>query len=110
MQEKEVCEICLHTITNPICADCYLNHARSWLIDFGACNMEIRRALKEIKSRLPEETLNEHECIICNMEKVSLCMYCAFLRSSKTLLKVSAVSGDAKKAYLESLENQCFGE
>ena len=84
---REMCELCMHQITNPICANCYLKHARSWLRDFGLSDIEIKQALSKIKEKLPRETLNEHVCVICGKEQISICMYCAFLRSSKILLQ-----------------------
>lgn len=88
--EKEVCSICLHAISNPVCTKCYLKHARYWLKDFGLKDEKIEETLRKIKQNLPEESLNEHKCVICGKEIVSICAYCAFLRTSQTILQLHA--------------------
>jgi hypothetical protein len=101
MENDESCEICLHVISNPICIDCYLKHAKLWLQDFGLNEKQIERVMEKIQEKLPKETLNEHECIICGKQKVGVCIYCAFLRTSSILLKLNAPT-KAVEAYLES--------
>lgn len=99
--ENETCQVCLRRITNPICAGCYLRHARYWLRDFGLTEEQADKAIEKIKKRLPRETLNEHECVICKKGKLSICMYCAFLKTSKVILKID-LNKKNKEAYLDS--------
>ena len=101
MQNKEVCEICLRRISNPVCTKCYLKHAILWLRDFGLSDSQIKKVVERIKARLPKETLNEHRCILCGKNTVSICAYCAFLRSSDMILKLDA-DEEYKNAFLES--------
>ena len=98
--EQENCQLCLRGITNPICVSCYLKHARLWLRDFGLTEKQVERAMEKIKARMPEETLNEHECVICKNGKLSICMYCAFLKSSPVILKLG--NRKHKEAFIES--------
>jgi hypothetical protein len=90
----------MRTITNPICVNCYLKHARHWLRDFGVDKGRAERIIEKIKAKLPQETLNKHGCIICRKSKLSVCMYCAFLRTSKEIIKLS--KGKQKEAYVDS--------
>lgn len=98
--ENETCQLCLQEITNPICASCYLKHARHWLRDFGLTEGQADIAIKKIKEKLPEETLNEHECIICRNGKLSVCMYCAFLKTSPIILRLG--NKKHKQAFIDS--------
>lgn len=91
MQEnQEVCELCLRRITNPVCTNCYLKHVRSWLRDFGLSEKKIERAIEIVRTRLPQETLNKSNCVLCDKEVVSICMYCSFLRTSQILIQLGA--------------------
>ena len=99
--KNEVCEICMHTITNPVCVDCYLKHAESWLNDFGLSEGQTRKVLEKIKARLPRETLNTHKCILCGKGTISVCSFCSFLRTSDILLKLNAGKMPVE-AYLDS--------
>jgi len=89
---EEQCEICLHPITDPVCVSCYLKHARVWLRDFGVTEKQVEKAIAQIKESLPAETLNQHRCVICGKNDVSVCMYCSFLRTSKVLLRLAKSS------------------
>ena len=88
--EKEVCAICLHAISNPVCTSCYLRHASYWLRDFGLNEERVRETINKIRQSLPEESLNEHRCVVCGKDVVSICAYCAFLRTSQTILQLHA--------------------
>jgi len=99
--KNEVCEICLHTITNPVCVDCYIRHAESWLKDFGLNEKQVRVAIEKIKARLPKETLNAHRCILCGKGTVAVCSFCSFLRTSDVILSLCGEKAPVK-AYLES--------
>ncbi|MBM3234177.1 hypothetical protein FJZ19_03715 [Candidatus Pacearchaeota archaeon] len=87
---KDVCEVCLHPISNPICVECYLKHVASWLGDFGFSERKAVKILGRIRQRLPRETMNEYRCIVCGKNDASICMYCAFLATSKIFLKLNA--------------------
>ena len=85
---RETCEICLHRISNPVCVSCYLKHVNEWLRDFGLDANQRTKVIEKVRKRLPRETLNEHRCVICGNDEVSVCMYCAFLRTSEIILKM----------------------
>jgi hypothetical protein len=38
--------------------------------------------VEELRKKLPGDTLNENSCVLCEKEKVAICMYCAFLEIS----------------------------
>lgn len=83
--------------------ECYLKHAKSWLSDFEIGRNDIKKVIDNIKAKLPKETLNEHKCILCGRDVVSVCMYCAFLRTSEVILKLDSTETNIKKSYLDSL-------
>jgi hypothetical protein len=77
--DTHACVSCFQTISNPICARCYLNHLRIWLEDHPISQAEKKKILKKIHSKIRRETLNDEPCIICGKESVSYCTYCFFL-------------------------------
>jgi hypothetical protein len=70
------CEICLESITDPICTRCYLKQVNIWFKDMKINPIIKNFAIEKIKKRLFYETINETECIICKNENVNICFYC----------------------------------
>ncbi len=86
--EKERCEICLHTITNPVCNDCYLREIEEGLKNIHVEKNKRSKLIKDIKARLPDG-LNETECVFCGGQ-VNLCSFCVLQIAQSAVLKNKA--------------------
>ena len=90
---KEQCGICLHTITNPIGNECYLEQIDEGLKNIHIEKRERNKIIQKIHVRLPD-TLNETECICCRNENVNICSYC-LLQIAKSVVAKSKLPRDA---------------
>lgn len=91
---KSDCKICLESITDPVCIDCYLKQIKIWLNDHGINSSHKKFAIKKIKEKLFIDTINEAPCILCGKENVSICYYCISYITQNILkkLKISRIS------------------
>jgi hypothetical protein len=88
ISNNNLCAECYEPITNPVCSTCYLKEVVSWLND---------QDIKDKKKEIIYTTLNEYflrenpnlyTCILCQTNKLSVCSYCFFLITLKTLKKM----------------------
>jgi hypothetical protein len=70
------CTICGDSISDPVCKGCYLKQTEILLNDLSSHRMANKIILKKIKNRLPIETPNDTECILCRKDNVAVCRYC----------------------------------
>jgi hypothetical protein len=76
MFKANSCVICQYSITDPICRDCYIKETMIMLNDLRIDPMISDLINTKLKSRLPLETLNDAECILCKKDTASICRYC----------------------------------
>ena len=87
--KHNLCIRCYEPITNPVCTKCHLREIDAWLRDKKINSMMRAVVLKSIKNSVPEEALNENNCILCNKEDLSACSYCFFLISARVLRELN---------------------
>ncbi len=88
---EEFCELCSEPITDPICENCYLREIESWF-DKECLNPIIKiNLIKKIKDSVPDYTLNQEKCILCQSENIKICRHCFFILAAQKLweMKIS---------------------
>jgi hypothetical protein len=88
ISEQNLCVHCYEPITNPVCESCHLREVDEWLGSMLLSKAARTVILSEIKKNLPEEAMNENQCILCGKNTLSTCSYCFFLVSARVLKKL----------------------
>ena len=78
--ENENCVLCLESITNPICSDCYLEQINSFLNYIGINPDYSCFIIDLIKKRVYTDSLNSEKCIKCG-KTLTICSYCIFFKA-----------------------------
>ena len=104
--EKFKCANCFHTISNPVCPDCFIGEISSWIYELDISS-EIRRKVLE---KLPAIVLEadrypaDIQCIFCKSDEVSLCSYCLLLKVKKIIEDVF-IDDEADPTFLKQFED-----
>ena len=86
--ENEKCVLCLQTITNPICKDCYMAQLKAFLNHIGINKKKTKEVLKKVNNKMTYESLNDERCIKCK-KRTTICSYCFFYHTGKILRKMN---------------------
>ena len=62
---KESCITCLKEVSDPVCAECYINQTMLWLKSYPVVNNIKRELLQNLKMRFVFDRINEDKCILC---------------------------------------------
>jgi hypothetical protein len=99
--EQNLCVQCYEPITNPVCEACHLKEVAIWLEDTGLDGITKSLVLAGIRHSIPEEAMNETNCILCGENTLSTCSYCFFLATARVLRKLN-IREDLMESFLET--------
>jgi len=77
--KKYECTICKRQIINPVCIECRIKQAQTWLYEQKTIPSENKAwILKDLGVYFSKKSDNKMTCIHCNKNNVSTCTYCFF--------------------------------
>ena len=84
-KDNDLCVKCLEPISNPVCVNCYMKEIISWMDDEEMDPLAKSIVSSAIERRTRTDTDNYTKCVLCKKENLTLCSYCFFLISIRTL-------------------------